>query len=347
MRKIVLILFFVGFVSCLLAQQNLFVMSYNVENLFDTQHDSLKNDYEYLPDGNRHWSYTRYKLKLHHIAQVIVNIGQDTNSSLSKDANSSLSNDTNSPLFKGANLPDIVGLCEVENDKCLSDLVKYHLGNQHYKYIHEESPDARGIDVAILYRPTVTMLHYEVLRQHIDTSFSTRDVLYASFSKKEISKAEHMADSTIYHIFVCHLPSMLAGKAEANRRQNIMRSLIQHKTDSLLAADEMAKIIVMGDMNGEPKNNIFGLENLMLKMPKNRGTHKYAGQWEYLDQIYISNGINSASDSNYKTAVFAPDFITERDLQHLDNRPWRTYNGMRYCKGYSDHFPIYLIIDKK
>ena len=127
MRWIFLIFAFV-IQSAVLAQDSLTIISYNVENLFDCQHDTLKNDSSFLPDGMHHWTYYRYQTKLDRIAQVIVNIS-------------------------GWGSAALVGLCEVENTRCLRDLC-YRLKRFHYKYVHYESDDERGVAVALLYDST-------------------------------------------------------------------------------------------------------------------------------------------------------------------------------------------------
>ena len=158
----------------LFAQDSLTIISYNVENLFDCEHDTLKNDYSFLPEGMHHWTYYRYQTKLDRIAQVIVNIS-------------------------GWNSAAMVGLCEVENASCLHDLC-YRLKCFHYKYIHYDSADERGIDVALLYDSTkVKVLNSIPLRVPLENDV-TRDILYV--------EALIDVNDTLYTM-VCHLPSKL------------------------------------------------------------------------------------------------------------------------------------------
>ena len=106
-----------GFYTLSFAQQIRFrVVSWNVENLFDIHHDSLKNDREFLPDALRHWNYTRYKKKLTDMARVITAVGE-------------------------WEPPALVGLCEVENDTVLRDLTRRSpLKELNYRYVMTDSP---------------------------------------------------------------------------------------------------------------------------------------------------------------------------------------------------------------
>ena len=280
------------------------LMSYNVENFFHPEHDSLKNDYEFTVDGTRHWSYTRYNAKAEAIARVIVNAGE-----------------LNDP-------PTIVGLCEVENEACCKKLT-YILRNCRYDYVHYESPDERGIDVAMLYRKE----QFEVLcsrpvRVWLDSLTHTRDILYV---KGVVNKTDTL------HLMVCHLPSQLGGTQASAWKRAAAKAVIQGLTDSVYTNHPQAKIIVMGDMNGEPKNDIQGLTNAMVgtKMM----SYKYKGLWSCIDQFYLSPAIDSIAT----VRVFDADWLQEEDTKYLGLKPKRTWIGYKYQKGgFSDHLPILL-----
>lgn len=227
------------------ANGTLRIVSYNVENLFDYRHDTLKQDLEFTPEGDRHWTYRRYQAKVERIAQVLVSIGGWQES-----------------LMPGADpsaVPALVGLCEVENDRCLRSLC-WQLRRYHYRYIHYKSPDARGIDVALLYDSTrVRILRSEPL--HIDLqSDATRDILYAEGVVLS-SDTSHPADTL--HLFVCHLPSQYGGAAATAWKRQAAKQVLQSHIDSLLTARPQARIVVMGDMNTEPLNDLTGMTNLM------------------------------------------------------------------------------------
>lgn len=281
------------------------IMSYNVENLFDNQHDTLRDDYQYMPTGTHHWTYSRYTTKVDHIAQVIVNI------------------DTLSP-------PAVVGLNEVENDHCLRDLT-WRLRFWHYRFIHFESPDPRGVDVALLYRSDLFTPFDSVAISVPLNETTTRDILWVS---GETNKGD-----TLY-LFICHLPSMLGGQMETEWKRDAARDTLQPYINRLLDTNPNAHIIVMGDMNCSPDDNILGLHNLMIYMDRTRGTHRYQGRWEYLDQFYVSEAF---VDHFQGPQVFSPDWLLEYDEKNLGYRPKRTFLGYRYRRdGYSDHLPILL-----
>lgn len=280
------------------------VVSYNVENLFDYRHDTLRNDYEYLPSGLHHWTSSRYWHKVEQIARVITNIGE-------------------------WRMPDLIGLCEVENDHCLQALC-YRMKSAQYRYLHYESEDERGVDVALLYHPKTFHL-VDSAALYVDLGEDkTRDILYA---------AGVLASGDTLHIMVCHLPSMLGGKQVSDWKRKIAKKVIQHQVDSLLSSVPNAKIIVMGDMNSSPMDDIYGLHNRMLGMPSTEGSHKWKGIWSYLDQFYLS----PAMDSIATAYVYSPMWLLEKDSKYLNYKPLRTFNGFHYqYEGFSDHLPIVL-----
>ena len=285
------------------------IVSYNVENLFDTKHDTLKNDSSFLPDGMHHWTYRRYQTKIDRIAQVLVNIG-------------------------GWESVPLVGLCEVENAQCLRKLC-YHLRRFHYKYVHYDSPDERGVDVALLYDSTrISILDSQALPLPLEGD-ATRDILYVS--------AVYELRDTI-HVMVCHLPSQLGGASASDWKRQMAKDLIQSRIDSILLYHPNAKIVLMGDMNTLPKEDLRGMANMMLSIQKSgQGTHKYQGIWTCLDQFYVSHSIFPQSTA----MIFSPQWLLEEDTKYLDVQPRRTYVGYRYHDGYSDHLPIVLTIQKE
>ena len=303
MRWFFLILAFV-IQSAVLAQDSLTIISYNVENLFDCQHDTLKNDSSFLPDGMHHWTYYRYQTKLDRIAQVIVNIS-------------------------GWESAEMVGLCEVENERCLRDLC-YRLKRFHYKFVHYESADERGIDVALLYDSTkVKILDSKPLRVDLQGDV-TRDILYVEAL---------VGNQDTLHAMVCHLPSKLGGAAATEGKRNAAKQVIQQQVDSILRMQSEAKIVVMGDMNSEVKDDLQGMSNMMIGCEKEgKGTHKYRGIWSCLDQFYLSTTLKN----NTNVMIFSPEWLLEEDTKYLDYQPKRTYVGYRYHDGYSDHLPIVL-----
>ena len=287
-------------------KSSLRIVSYNVENLFDTQHDTLKNDSSFLPDGMHHWTYRRYQTKIDRIAQVLVNIG-------------------------GWESIPLVGLCEVENARCLRHLC-YRMRCFNYRYVHYDSSDERGVDVALLYDSTrITILQNRAIPLMFDND-RTRDILYVS--------ALYEQRDTV-HVMMCHLPSQLGGAANTDWKRQHAKQIIQTTIDSILMLQSNANIVVMGDMNTPPQDDLTGMTNLMLPIQKaGQGTHKYQGIWTCLDQFYVSQSIAT----KVTTAIFSPLWLLEEDTKYLDSKPHRTYIGFRYNDGYSDHLPIVLTI---
>lgn len=285
-------------------KSSLRIVSYNVENLFDTKHDTLKNDSSFLPEGMYHWTYRRYQTKIDRIAQVLVNIG-------------------------GWESVPLVGLCEVENARCLRNLC-YKLRRFHYKYVHYDSPDERGVDVALLYDSTrLSILNSRALSLSLDGD-ATRDILYVSALYKQRDTV---------HVIMCHLPSQLGGASNTDWKRQRAKSLIQSQIDSIFLFQPSANIVVMGDMNTSAQDDLTGMVNLMIPIQKmGQGTHKYQGIWTCLDQFYVSQSIATKAT----TTIFSPWWLLEEDTKYLDYKPHRTYIGFRYNDGYSDHLPIVL-----
>ncbi len=318
------------------------IMFYNAENLFDTYDDTLKNDDSFLPDREHYWTPSKYYKKIHNISKVITAVGQ-------------------------WELPEIIGLCEIENRKVLEDLTKKTaLKKFKYKIIHKESPDRRGIDVGFLYRPDkFTPLSYEALR--IDFPFEntkpSRDILYVKGTDK-------FKDTL--HIFINHWPSRWGGQAETDRKRQYAASVLRKKTDSLFAGNKNPNIIIMGDLNDYPTNNSVlkvlnahiefdentpfkpnQLYNLAwyLQEIKNKGSHKHRGEWGVLDQIIVSGNL---LDKNAKIStspdnchVFDAPYLLEQDNNYTGMKPFRTYIGFKFHDGYSDHLPVYIDLFEK
>ena len=292
-------------VGCLVGVQaeELCVVSYNVENLFHPKHDTVagieKDDLEWTPEGERRWSYSRYYRKVENIARVLTNIGE----------------------WPGV---DIVGLQEVENALCVKRLCTT-LRRGEYDFVHYESPDRRGIDVALLYKKArVDTLSTKAIRV---SELMTRDILYVC---ARVDKRDTM------HVFVCHLPSQRGGKAESEWKRQAAKQVLQQAVDSVYGTNPNAKIIVMGDMNSGDLR-MKGLEDERMK---GEGTHKYQGRWTFLDHFYVSPSIDSISEAR----IYDAEWIQETDEKYMGLKPKRTYNGFRYQNGFSDHLPIVLTI---
>ena len=297
-----------------IAAEPLRIVSYNVENLFHPEHDTILKDERIrglegeTPEGERRWSYTRYYRKEENIARVLTSMGE----------------------WSGV---DIVGLQEIENAAVVKRLC-YTMRRNEYDFVHYESPDPRGIDVALIYKKsrvdTIRTKRLTLTLSKGEETLFTRDILYVC---AQVDKRDTL------HLFVCHLPSQRGGKAESEWKRKAAKEVLQTAIDSVFALHSDAKIIVMGDMNSEPKNDLKGLINRMKE--ERYGTHKYQGRWTCLDQFYTSTNLQKIS----AVTIYDAEWIQEPDEKYMGLKPKRTYNGFQYQNGYSDHLPIQLILN--
>ena len=309
------------------------VMFYNVENLFDPENDPLKQDDAFTPEGDNHWTYTRYREKLEKTYKVMASIG-------------------------GWEPPAIAGFCEVENRKVVYELVTTTpLSRYNYQIIHEESADARGIDVALVYRPDkfkpFTHVAHKVIYKG-DTASHTRDILM-------VGGTVHGQDTLF--VFVNHWPSKYGGAKETEPRRMHVAKQLRRICDSLLIQYPTAGLLLMGDFNDEPHEPSLmeglktqradttaireNLYNLMLRF-KDGGTHKFQRTWSIIDQFIVSGNLlankKGLSLSPSDARIFKAEFLVEPDETNLGDKPKRTYLGMKYEGGFSDHLPIYIDI---
>ena len=303
------------------AQTRLTIVELNTENLFDTRHDTLKNDYEFLPDSPRHWTRTKYWQKLNRIGQTIIACGEDSS---------------------GWTLPDIVGLCEVENDSVLFDLTRRSLLRKaRYEYVMTASNDARGIDVALLYSPfSFRLIKADTIRVFpMKEMRPTRDILYA---EGEIESGDTL------HVFLLHAPSRMGGELYSRPfRKHVMEQLC-NVIDSLRRQYVEPKLLVMGDFNDYADSPSLQLayEHGLINVSAEahgcngaKGTYRYHGEWGSLDQILVSENLRSwVIDCRINDARF----LLEEDTKYGGVKPRRNYNGMRFNNGFSDHLPLVL-----
>jgi len=303
------------------------VVSYNVENLFDTVDDTKIPDEEFLPESEKKWDNERYQKKLNDLVRVISEINTKE-------------------------LPEIVGLIEIENRAVLEDLVQTgQLKDQGYGIIHEESPDYRGIDVALIYRKDAfQVIMHETLPVVFpdDPEFKTRDILHVTGQIK---------NKTV-HIFVNHWPSRIGGDEKTEPKRILAASVLKAKVDQILALDPKARIIIMGDTNDEPTNKSLnetlgakspdsGAKLVNLMIPDDTaglGTYFYRGNWNMLDNLVVSDELISGKRVqivDQKGFIFHSDWMIYTNKTG-DKTPNRTYVGSKYVAGVSDHFPVYL-----
>ena len=304
--------------SLLLASLLTFVQL-NCENLFDCRHDSLKQDIEYTPDGDRRWTERKYWTKLNNTAKSIISCGDGQDD---------------------WRLPDMVALCEVENDSVMRDLTKRSLlRGANYEYVVTSSPDVRGIDVALIYSPGsfAPIRHYPLRIKPIDGMRPTRDILYVS---------GRVVSGDTLHVFVVHAPSRYGGERLTRPHRALVADRLCAAVDSLRAACGDPKIIIAGDFNDGPSSQALakicakGMTDVSAGAAGRNGaegTYKYKGRWERIDHIIVSGDM---ADRLRSCEVNDAAFMLEPDDKYGGVQPLRTYRAWKYRKGYSDHLPL-------
>lgn len=312
------------------------IVSYNVENLFDTRHDTLKNDYEFLPESVRHWNYSKYKKKLDDIGRTLIAVG-------------------------GWSPPAIVALCEVENDSVLRDLTHYSvLREAGYRYIMTHSQDERGIDVAMLYqRGLFKLLSSQsiTITPPRPSDRPTRDILHASGL---------LLNGDTLDILIAHFPSRSGGAKESEPYRLQVARRLKQAADSLIDLRRYPQLLIMGDFNDYPtnrsikkilqaephvpntpprSNQLYHLLARKSKEQKNYGSYKYQGEWGLLDHLIVSGNLLEAdaplTTSEARADVARQPFLLVPDKKFGGVQPFRTYVGPRYKGGISDHLPVW------
>lgn len=295
---------------------------WNVENLFDTRDDPKTDDDEFTPRGDMHWTSRKMWAKLQGLAKTLVMM----------------------------DMPDVVGLAEVENNYVLRELCQATpLVNVGYRYIHFDSPDNRGIDVALLYRPD---RFHVVSKRVVSLSDSASD--YYTRDMLVVEGTTMWGDSVC--LLLNHWPSKRGGD-EAEQHRIEAATTLRRLMVELYADHPSAAVIAMGDMNstddeaaivegmafGEDSINPDGIRNLTRRLPKDWGSHKYQGQWRYLDQMYLlaAEGWLVAD-----IKLMRYDHLLTDEASRPGVRPKRTNQGPKYEGGLSDHLPLLLRLKK-
>lgn len=314
------------------------VVFYNVENLFDTIDDPNTDDSEFTPTGKDQWNTQRYRQKLKRVAEVLSKIGNDS-------------------IQTG--FPVIIGLAEVENRAVIEDLIKEpSLVKAGYRIVHVNSPDKRGIDVALLYQSSqFKFKSSKAIPLHVEgqPDFYTRDIL----------RVDGELNGQMMHIFVNHWPSRSKGQAESEPLRIAAADLCRTSVNEVLRTNPDASIIVMGDLNDDPTDASVaqhfgyaqstttiasaGFYNPMWQLfADGKGTLEYKGKWNLFDQIIISQALVVPRRGGYlfvTAKIFKPEWLLEQDGKYKGT-PFRSFAGTKYLGGYSDHLPVYLLLKK-
>lgn len=314
------------------AQQSMTVMFCNAENLFDPENDPLKNDDDYTPEGDYHWTRSRYRDKMDALSKVIVSADEQM-------------------------APALVGLSEVENSTVLTDLTAHSaLREVGYRFVMTDSPDRRGIDVALMYRSSLfRLIAHESLGVNLREvgGGATRDVLHVTGM---------IENHDTLDVYVCHWPSRYGGTDETERLRMGAAKVVRESVDSVLAVRRKPYVIIMGDLNEGPDDaavrdvlkahayasgkNLSDGELVTLMDPLPDGSYKYQGVWDKYDQFVVSaslmNGLGCTQLID--AAIMNHGFLLTDDDSYGGVKPFRTYNGRRYQGGYSDHLPVKMVL---
>ncbi|HOX78248.1 MAG TPA: endonuclease [Bacteroidales bacterium] len=312
------------------------IVFYNVENLFDVMDDTLTNDEEFLPEGDKNWTYDRFREKTIKIYRTLVALGQ-------------------------GDMPAVIGLCEVENRLVLNRLIyDTPLSLKDYRLIHRESHDARGVDVALIYRADLFFpITSEWLTIPLRSGETTREILHVK---------GRIWDRDTLDIYINHWPSRYGGAGTSVQKRMAAAAILSESIVKVLKSNYNANIIVMGDFNDEPDDESMQSVNKILEnslqdsfcplvnlssLEKNifgRGTIKHQGVWSVFDQILVSCALFSGDSglrvSDQMAGIFMAEFLLEPDNAYSGMKPFRTYLGPGYHGGFSDHMPVFLDVEK-
>ena len=333
-------------------QQNYVIGFYNLENLFDIYDDPVKNDSEFLPEGKNKWTQAKYEKKLHNMAKVIRSMA-----------------DNNKRWHT------ILGISEIENRLVIEDLVSQpEIADANYQIVHYDSPDRRGVDVALLYKPDqFTYLDSESIPFDFnsDIDFSDTDTSY--FKTRDILMVHGLIAGEHFAFYVAHLPSRIGGKGGNLRSRGA--EIIYNHSRRMEAKYPGIKIVAMGDMNDNPTDDsmakyLHGQEHLenvtpgefyspyisMLKA--GYGSLCYQGVWSIYDLELVNYNLAHAPDGGLKIqpvtknhgkeyygVVFKRPWMTTQKGQYK-GYPFRTFSNGAFVGGYSDHYPTYIVIGK-
>lgn len=324
----------IAVISPCVAQQRYGVMFYNVENLFDTINDEGVADEDMLPKADRAWTEERYQRKLNGVARVIADLSNE------------------------GGFPAIVALAEVENRRVLDDLISQkEIANAQYSVCHYDSPDERGIDVALLYRSELFKFKgCKSVRANVESApnLQTRDYLLVW---------GEMGDSEVLFCVV-HFPSRIGGVKQTEHLRMGCAKQVREIVDSAIRANPDRRVVILGDMNDNPNNRsirkVLGAKRVGCRVESGRlynltasgraGSSVYDGRWNRYDNIVVSSNLLLSGNGLHVVMPKRNARVgyVQRFEYLLDDRkyPKPTYQGGEYRCGVSDHLPIYMILER-
>jgi len=324
----------VSAVSYAQSADTLYLASWNLQNLFDTVDDPQKNDEEFLPNGVLQWTPDRLDKKMYNLARVIRSMNEG----------------------KG---PDLLGVCEVENQALLDTMINKFLPDLNFKTAYIESPDNRGIDNGLIFNSKkFIVLNMQADTVHLSDGWPTRLIFGVNLLMNNEEKIT---------VFVNHWPSRSGGQLESEPNRIEAAKTLRNAVDRIFNVEPDAKIFIIGDFNDDPVNvSIIGtlkayplkcdsavtdyevdpqkkLFNLAYSSFENgAGSFKFRDTWNLLDQIIVSGSIITGNEINYicnSFEIYKPEFMITKSGQY-EGTPFPTFGGRRYLGGYSDHFPV-------
>jgi hypothetical protein len=322
-----------AFVAQISAQKTSRIAFYNVENLYDTINDPEVDDEEFLPQGKNKWTGERFEKKLNNLARVIDSLGGG---------------------------PSVLGMCEVENKYVLEQLIDNpRLKGKGFGIVHHNSPDKRGIDVSLIYKKEdFTPSRSMGLRVKLpgDSAYPTRDILLVS---------GNLCGKPVF-IFVNHWPSRSGGEERSIPARAAAAATAKKCIDSIMALNPNSKVVLMGDLNDDPvspsltkvlgckadpeKTKSYELFNPWVdNYKKGIGTSPYQDAWGLFDQVLFSGAWINKDQEGYrffKHVLFNKEFMVQKTGRYRGYSK-RTWDGTTYNYGYSDHFPVYVMMVKK
>ena len=311
-------------------QENLHTIAfYNLENLFDIYDDPDTMDDDFTPEGRKKWNAKRYHRKLKKLSAVISQIGTE----------------------ESFTAPLIIGLAEVENLQVVTDLVNSKkLREFNYGIVHYDSPDERGIDVALIYQKE----HFELLASETITLYLYEEDGERDYTR-DILLVRGKLKGELIHFMVNHWPSRRKGIKETEQRRIKAATLNQEIIAKINQETENAKIIIMGDFNDGPTSTSIK-QHLVTDefynpfesiIDKGKGSLKYNEDWFLFDQIIISKSFFNESDTGhlFKQAMVFDEYFLKEWKGKRKGSPFRTYIGKWHQGGYSDHFPVYVTLN--
>lgn len=288
---------------------------YNLENLFDTKDDSLTHDEEFTPEGARFWTESKFQRKISRLGSSILSIGEWQ------------------PV-------DLLGVCEVESAHVLNQLIERGgLSKMDYQVVHFESPDRRGIDVAMIFRKerlSFIGAQNKKIQLNGRDDFRTRDILVCQFE----------LDDRELFVLVNHWPSKYGGAMATIPLRNGVAHICAALVDSLKQSNPKASVMLMGDFNAEPQEECMNILESEAKLKSSfnyegQGSNKYQGQWSLIDRIFIDENFEKDFSIN-RSGVHKVEMLLEADEKFLGEKPKRSFQGFKYMDGYSDHLPVFI-----